>query len=84
MPSFNVLLLCLQGSDIETLGSEAAVEYGSELLEHPPVEEAELQGEQASASNGRNPPIIIFLSELNNSICILFLINIYNIFSSVC
>ncbi|GLD58430.1 cell cycle progression protein 1 isoform X1 [Lates japonicus] len=38
-----------EGSDIETLGSEAAVEYGAELLEHPPVEEAELQDTQASA-----------------------------------
>ncbi|XP_022598798.1 cell cycle progression protein 1 isoform X2 [Seriola dumerili] len=39
-----------EGSDIETLGLEAAVEYGAELLERPPVEEAELHDTQASAS----------------------------------
>lgn len=39
-----------EGSDIETLGSEAAVEYGAELLERPPVEETKLQDTQASAS----------------------------------
>ncbi|XP_037345063.2 cell cycle progression protein 1 isoform X2 [Pungitius pungitius] len=38
-----------EGSDIETLGSEGAVE--AELLEHPSVKEAELQDEQASVSN---------------------------------
>lgn len=55
MPSFNICLLCLQGSDIETLGSEAAVEYGAELLERSPVEETKLQNTQASASAGKNP-----------------------------
>lgn len=35
------MLIVLQGSDIETLGSEAAVE--AELLERPPVKETELQ-----------------------------------------
>ncbi|XP_054466609.1 cell cycle progression protein 1 isoform X2 [Anoplopoma fimbria] len=40
-----------EGSDIETLGSEAAVE--AELLERPPVEEPELQDKQASASNAQ-------------------------------
>lgn len=45
-------LLWLQGSDIETLGSEATVEYGTELLERPPLEKAELQDTQASASGG--------------------------------
>lgn len=54
MPSSNIRSLCLQGSDIETLGSEAAVEYGAELLEHPPVEEAELQDTQASAPGGKH------------------------------
>ncbi|XP_051235164.1 cell cycle progression protein 1 isoform X2 [Dicentrarchus labrax] len=39
-----------EGSDIETLGSEAAVEYAAELLERPPVEKAELQDTRASAS----------------------------------
>ncbi|XP_039994551.1 cell cycle progression protein 1 isoform X2 [Xiphias gladius] len=39
-----------EGSDIETLGSEAAVEYVAELLERPPVEEAGLQDTQSSAS----------------------------------
>ncbi|XP_049900056.1 cell cycle progression protein 1 isoform X1 [Epinephelus moara] len=42
-----------EGSDIETLGSEAAVEYGAELLERPPVEETEPQEPQASASNAQ-------------------------------
>ncbi|XP_028257454.1 cell cycle progression protein 1 isoform X3 [Parambassis ranga] len=36
-----------EGSDIETLGSEAAVEYGAGLLERPPVEEPEVQDGQA-------------------------------------
>ncbi|XP_070821723.1 cell cycle progression protein 1 isoform X2 [Chaetodon trifascialis] len=39
-----------EGSDIETLGSEAVVEYGAELLERPPVEEKKVQDTQASAS----------------------------------
>ncbi|KAM9366077.1 cell cycle progression protein 1 isoform 2-T2 [Symphorus nematophorus] len=39
-----------EGSDIETLGSEAALEYGAELLERPPVEETKLQDTQPSAS----------------------------------
>ncbi|XP_044050699.1 cell cycle progression protein 1 isoform X2 [Siniperca chuatsi] len=39
-----------EGSDIETLASEAVVEYGAELLERPPVEEVELQDTQAAAS----------------------------------
>lgn len=52
MPNFEVGSLCLQGSDIETLGSEAAVEYAAALLERPPVEEEELLGTDASASAG--------------------------------
>ncbi|XP_040890471.1 cell cycle progression protein 1 isoform X2 [Toxotes jaculatrix] len=39
-----------EGSDIETLGLEAAVEYAAEVLECPPVEEEKLQDTQASAS----------------------------------
>lgn len=39
-----------EGSDIETLGLEAAVEYGVDLLERPPVVEAELQDAPAAAS----------------------------------
>ncbi|KAK2854069.1 hypothetical protein Q5P01_006730 [Channa striata] len=39
-----------EGSDIETLGSEATVDYGAELLERPSVEEAQLQDAKASAS----------------------------------
>ncbi|XP_062278287.1 cell cycle progression protein 1 isoform X1 [Scomber scombrus] len=39
-----------EGSDIETLGSEVAVEYGVDLLERPPVVEAELRDTPASAS----------------------------------
>ncbi|KAM7424082.1 hypothetical protein PAMA_000438 [Pampus argenteus] len=41
-----------EGSDIETLGSEAAVEYGADLLEHPPVVETELQDTPTTASAG--------------------------------
>ncbi|XP_075965969.1 cell cycle progression protein 1 isoform X3 [Anarhichas minor] len=40
-----------EGSDIETLGSEAAVE--AELLERPPVKEAELQDTQASVHDAQ-------------------------------
>uniref|UniRef100_A0A3Q1HFC5 Cell cycle progression 1 n=1 Tax=Anabas testudineus TaxID=64144 RepID=A0A3Q1HFC5_ANATE len=40
-----------EGSDIETLGSEATVEYAAELLERPPVVEAGRQDTQASASS---------------------------------
>ncbi|KAK9542732.1 hypothetical protein VZT92_000569 [Zoarces viviparus] len=40
-----------EGSDIETLGSEAAVE--AELLERPPVKEAELQDTQASVPDAQ-------------------------------
>ncbi|XP_019126071.1 cell cycle progression protein 1 isoform X3 [Larimichthys crocea] len=39
-----------EGSDIETLGLEAAGEYGAELLERHPVEETKLQDTQASSS----------------------------------
>ncbi|XP_069029795.1 cell cycle progression protein 1 [Embiotoca jacksoni] len=39
-----------EGSDIETLVSDVAVEYGAELLERPPLEGPELQDAQASAS----------------------------------
>lgn len=60
MPSFNVLLLCLQGSDIETLGLEAVVEYGADLLERHPVVEAELQDTPAAASGHKNPQITLF------------------------
>ncbi|KAM9861353.1 cell cycle progression protein 1 isoform 2-T3 [Aulostomus maculatus] len=41
-----------EGSDIETLGLEAAVEYGAHLLEHPPVAEVELQATPMAASAG--------------------------------
>lgn len=51
----NFNLLDLQGSDIETLGSEASVEYGAELSEHPPVGETQLQHIEASAPAGKNP-----------------------------
>ncbi|XP_005915290.1 cell cycle progression protein 1 isoform X1 [Haplochromis burtoni] len=39
-----------EGSDIETLGSETAVEYGAELLERPLVQEPEAQDVQTSVS----------------------------------
>ncbi|XP_029317171.1 LOW QUALITY PROTEIN: cell cycle progression protein 1 [Cottoperca gobio] len=42
-----------EGSDIEMLVLEAAVEYGAELSGRPSGEEAELQVEQASASNAQ-------------------------------
>ncbi|XP_068586484.1 cell cycle progression protein 1 isoform X2 [Cebidichthys violaceus] len=44
-------LISNEGSDIETLGSEAAVE--AELLEQPPVKEAELQDTQASVPDAQ-------------------------------
>lgn len=65
-------LLDLQGSDIETLGSEASVEYGAELLEHPPVGETQLQDIQASASAGKDPFFFFFLGlqiKINNELC---------------
>ncbi|KAM4744984.1 cell cycle progression protein 1 isoform 2-T2 [Anableps anableps] len=39
-----------EGSDIETLGSEAAGEYGAELVERPALEEPQLLESQASVS----------------------------------
>ncbi|XP_030269817.1 cell cycle progression protein 1 isoform X3 [Sparus aurata] len=39
-----------EGSDIETLGSEVVVEYGTELLERPLVEETKLQDAKTAAS----------------------------------
>ncbi|XP_029353889.1 cell cycle progression protein 1 isoform X2 [Echeneis naucrates] len=42
-----------EGSDIETLGLDAGVEYGAELLEHPPVEEAALLDTQTSSSDAK-------------------------------
>lgn len=53
MYNFCLHNLLLQGSDIETLGPEASVEYGAGL-EHPPVGETQLQDSQASASAGKN------------------------------
>lgn len=53
-------LLCLQGSDIETLGSEAAVEHGVEVLEHPPAGETKLQDTQASICTGKYPLVFLF------------------------
>lgn len=49
--------ICFQGSDIETLGSEAAVEYPAELVERPLEEATPVQDTQASASAGRNSQI---------------------------
>lgn len=60
-------LLDLQGSDIETLGSEASVEYGAELLEHPPVGETQLQDIQASASAGKDPFFFFFFRFTNKN-----------------
>lgn len=63
MPIFNICLMCGQGSDIETLGLEPAVEYGAELLECSPVEEAKPQ-ESASASASAGKIIIIIINVL--------------------
>lgn len=41
--------MCFQGSDIETLGSEASLEHPAELVQRPAVEEAQLQDTPASA-----------------------------------
>ncbi|KAM4597303.1 cell cycle progression protein 1 isoform 2-T2 [Fundulus diaphanus] len=43
-----------EGSDIETLGSEAVGEYGAELLERPALEESQPLESRASASAGTN------------------------------
>lgn len=56
---------CLQGSDIETLGAEAAVECGRELLEHLPVGETKLQEAQASTSTGKNPLFLGLTVKIN-------------------
>lgn len=58
-------MLCLQGSDIETLGSETAVEYGAELLERPPVEEPQVQDVQTSVSAGKAPSFFFFYPDVN-------------------
>lgn len=47
-------LMCLKGSDIETLGSEAVVECRGELFERLPVDETTLQDIKPSASAGKN------------------------------
>lgn len=41
--------MCFQGSDIETLGSEASLEHPAELVQCPAVEEVQLQDTPASA-----------------------------------
>lgn len=61
--------LDLQGSDIETLGSEASVEYGAEVLEHPPVGETQLKQLQASASAGKNTFFLDLQMNINNELC---------------
>lgn len=61
--------LDLQGSDIETLGSEASVEYGAEVLQHPPVGETQLQHLQASASAGKNTFFLDLQMKINNELC---------------
>lgn len=52
--------MCFQGSDIETLGSEAALEHPAELVECLAVEGK--QGQDTPASAGKN---------INNIMCIL-------------
>lgn len=44
--------MCFQGSDIETLGSEAGIEHPAELVERPVVEGEQVQDTAASA--GKN------------------------------
>lgn len=51
-------LMCLKGSDIETLGSEAVVEYRGELFERLPADETKLQDIKPSASAGKNLKVI--------------------------
>lgn len=53
-----ICALCLQGSDYEALGSEAAVECGAGIVEHPPVKETKLQDTLLSESAGNNPLIV--------------------------
>lgn len=43
--------MCFQGSDIETLGSEASLEHPAELVQCPAVGEVELQDTPASAGS---------------------------------
>lgn len=74
MPSFNICFLCSQGSDIETLGTEALVEYGAELLERPPEEEKEQQDTQASASASKSHVYISHFVYLFPVACISFLV----------
>lgn len=69
-PQFELCSVCFQGSDIETLGSEAAAEYGAEVLERPPVVETKLQDTQAPASAGKG--LYVFgpsLTVTHNTIC---------------
>lgn len=61
--------LDLQGSDIETLGSEASVEYGAEVLEHPAVGETQLPHPQASASAGKNTFFLDLQMKVINELC---------------
>lgn len=51
--------MCLKGSDIETLGSEAVVEYRGKLFERLPVDETTLQDIKPSASAGKNLNLIV-------------------------
>lgn len=68
--------MCFQGSDIETLGSEAAVEYPAELVERPVEEATPVQDTQAPASAGRNSQIkssvACLMQDSYNNTCISF------------
>ncbi len=69
VPSFNAYLMCWQGSDIETLGSEVAVEYGAELLERSPEEETKLQETLVvSQSAGKDLHVYLFFRSLGGQL----------------
>lgn len=72
-------ILYLQGSDIETLGAEAAVEYEAELLD--PGEDADLQDAQVSTSDGKNTWIITFTSINSDHDFIFFLFTSFSLCS---
>lgn len=50
--------MCFQASDIETLGSEAALEHPAELVERLAVEGEPVQDTPASAGKNKNFTLI--------------------------
>lgn len=45
------------------------MEYGAEVLQHPPVGETQLQHLQASASAGKNTFFLDLQMKINNELC---------------